>query len=84
VKALFVLLVAGCGPVVANTAPGVPVIARRATYELGCAVSESNVTDLGEYQYGVDACGCRAVYVGNVLNSVSGEACRVTTGGESR
>jgi hypothetical protein len=63
-------------------------IARRATFDLGCSVNETDVTDLGGYQFGVVACGCRATYVASttwVLNNVSGESCSArTSGGESR
>ncbi|MBE2250422.1 MAG: hypothetical protein IAE78_12840 [Myxococcus sp.] len=54
-------------------------LAERATFDLGCSVKESEITEIASGQYGVTACGCRATYVsypGWTLNSVSGEACR--------
>lgn len=57
-------------------------IADRATFELGCSVTETDVRELGSVlEYGVEHCGCRAVYVvgqaGVMLNSISGDSCRV-------
>ncbi len=57
-------------------------IAQRASFELGCPVGEGDVQQLGSVlEYGVDRCGCRAVYVygqaGILLNSISGDSCRV-------
>jgi len=54
-------------------------LAERATFDLGCRVEESNITEIASGQYGVTACGCRATYVSYpswTLNAVSGEACK--------
>lgn len=54
-------------------------LADRASFDLGCKVQESNVTEIVSGQYGVNACGCRATYVSYptwTLNAVSGNACQ--------
>jgi hypothetical protein len=53
-------------------------LAERATFDLGCPVRESDVTEIASGQYGVRACGCRATYVSYptwTLNVASGESC---------
>ncbi len=67
-------------------------LARRATFDLGCPVAATDVTELGANQFGVNACGCRATYlalsntspVSFAMNAASGESCSVTAGGESQ
>ena len=66
-----------------------PDLARRASFDLGCEVTDDQVQLLGNRTFGVVACGCRATYVlpmqspHFVLNVVSGDACHVTAGGEA-
>jgi hypothetical protein len=53
-------------------------LAERATFDLGCPVRESDVTEIVSGQYGVEACGCRATYVSYptwTLNAASGDTC---------
>ena len=58
-------------------------IAERATFDLGCTVTEADVRPLpGQYTWGVIACGCTATYIASptlpyTLNSVTGESCAV-------
>jgi len=70
-------------------------VARRATFDLGCEVTPAQVTHLGAFQYGIEACGCRASYIimqhssnhrydmPPHLDVVSGENCQVRTGGSA-
>ena len=56
-------------------------LAQRATFDLGCAVKEENITEIVSGQYGVTACGCKATYLSYptwTLNVVSGDTCKVT------
>ena len=71
------LTLAACG-----TAQG--RVAQRASFELDCVVQEDDVRVITDHTYGVEACGCRAVYFGAgtpVLQSVSGPRCAVRTSG---
>lgn len=55
-------------------------LAQRATFELGCQVSESDVVEVVTGQFGVQACGCKALYLSYptwTLNSVSGDQCKL-------
>ncbi len=75
------ILVGGC------RVSGPRQLVPRATFDLGCPVSESQVTEISRTSYGVEACGCRATYLTDpdvntqvwVLNSVAGESCQVQT-----
>jgi hypothetical protein len=72
--AVVVLLAASCGGSMKSS------LAERASFDLGCPVKESEITEIASGQYGVRACGCRATYVsypGWTLNSVAGEACKI-------
>jgi hypothetical protein len=54
-------------------------LAERASFDLGCKVKESEISEIVSGQYGVTACGCRATYLSYpswTLNAVSGAACR--------
>lgn len=64
-------------------------VAQRASFDLGCTVSEEDVVDVGGGAVGVSACGCRATYLFAqnrpgygvwVLNQVSGDECRAADG----
>ena len=53
-------------------------LAKRASFELGCTVAESDITEIESGQFGVVACGCKAMYISYPswhLNSLSGETC---------
>ena len=68
----FLLAAASCTSMKAS-------LAERATFDLGCPVHESEITEIASGQYGVTACGCRATYVSYpswTMNAVSGESCR--------
>lgn len=63
--------VAGCVSLKAS-------LAERASFDLGCTVKESEITEIVSGQFGVTACGCRATYLSYpswTLNAVSGEKC---------
>jgi hypothetical protein len=54
-------------------------LAPRASFDLGCKVQESQIVEITDGSYGVEACGCKATYAsypGWTLNSVSGETCK--------
>jgi hypothetical protein len=53
-------------------------LADRASFDLGCHVTEGNIVEIASGQYGVTACGCKATYVSYpswTLNAVSGDEC---------
>ena len=64
-------------------------VAQRASFDLGCEVNVDDVEVVGNWQFDVRACGCRATYLAAaavwVLNAASGEQCDVATSrGEQR
>jgi hypothetical protein len=68
----FALLVLSCAGMKAS-------LAERATFDLGCPVTEADIAEIASGQYGVTACGCKATYVSYpswTLNAVSGDGCR--------
>lgn len=78
-------LLSSCVTTISNKAARETMFAslsQRASFELGCTVDPADITLLGQTEYGVEKCGCRATYLstsaGWVLNAASGEKCIVT------
>ena len=84
ILALGTLMLSGCVTISDETARATMFgsLAKRASFDLGCEVVPADITLLGQTEYGVEKCGCKATYLatksGWVMNSASGDTCSKT------